>query len=256
MVFNLRPTDRMTVAVGVREELWKKWQAQTSPTLSIGYRVAGGFKLRAQTNRAFRIPTYTDLYHRDPGNVGNPGLVPETAWNSEAGVDWYGKKGTTVSAAWFYRQERNTIDWVRDDGSSVFQARNFQELNFNGVEIEVRQRFGSGHEAWVGYTGIQADRRLAVNAVSRYTFNFPLNNSVVGYRGTIAERLVLKTQVGVYNRTWQSSRALWDVGLSWAGGKFSPFVQATNLANTTHEAFQGLQQPGRWVRAGVRIRVF
>lgn len=256
VLFNLRPTDRLTLAAGVREEAWKRWQVQTSPTFSAGYRVARGFKIRAQTNRAFRIPTYTDLYHRDPGNVGNPGLVPENAWNTEAGFDWYGDRGTKVSAAWFMRRERNTIDWVRDDGSNVFQARNFQELNFQGFEVEVRQRFRGGHEVWFSYTGLEADRRLAVNAVSRYTFNFPLNNTVVGYRGTLFKQLLLKTQVGVYNRTWQSARGLWDVGLSWAGPKVSPFVQATNLANTSHEAFQGLQQPGRWVRAGVRVRVF
>ncbi len=255
-VFNLRPTDRLTLAVGLREEVWKKWQAQTSPSLSAGYRLASGFKLRGQVGRAFRIPTYTDLYHRDPGNVGNSALVPETAWNYEAGLDWYGAHGTQISGAWFQRRERNTIDWVRDDGSKVFQARNFQELNFNGVEIEVRQRFRRGHEAWISYTGLQADRRLPVNAVSRYVFNFPLNNTVLGYRGTIVKRFVLKTQLGVYNRTWQSSRGLWDVALSWTGERISPFFQATNLAAVSHEAFRGLAQPGRSLRGGLRLQVF
>ena len=256
VMFNLRPTDRLTLTAGVREEAWKRWVVQTSPTFAAGYRLAAGFKVRAHAGRAFRIPTYTDLYHRDPANVGNPGLLPETAWNYEAGVDWYGNQGTRVSATWFQRRERNAIDWVKDEGSAVFQARNFQELDFNGFEVEVRQRFGRMHEAWVGYTGLEADRLLPVNAISQYTFNFPLNNTVVGYRGTLVERVVLKTQLGVYNRTWQSSRGLWDIALSWDGERFSPFIQATNLADVSHEAFQGLRQPGRWVRGGLRIRVF
>lgn|GEM_PF-146530 len=255
-VLDLRPTDRWTVSVGLREEVWRKWSAQTSPTIATGYRLGAGFKIRGQVNRAFRIPTYTDLYHRDPGNVGNSALLPETAWNYEAGADWYSPFGTRISGTWFQRRETNTIDWVKDDGSSVFQARNFQEIDFNGFEVQVRQRFRGGHEAWFNYTGLEADRRLPVNAISRYVFNFPLNNMTLGYRGTLVERLHLKTQLGVYNRTWQSSRGLWDVSLSWQGRRISPFLQATNLSNTQHEAFRGLQQPGRWVRGGVRLTVF
>lgn len=255
-VLDLRPVDRWTLSLGLREEVWRKWSGQTSPTVATGYRLGAGFKVRGQLNRAFRIPTYTDLYHRDPGNVGNPNLLPETAWNYEAGADWFSPFGTRVSATWFQRRETNTIDWVRDDGSRVFQARNFQEIDFNGVEVQVRQRLRGGHETWFNYTGLEADRRLPVNAISRYTFNFPLNNMTLGYRGTLVERLHLKTQLGVYNRTWQSSRGLWDVALSWQGNRFSPFIQATNLTDTQHQAFRGLQQPGRWVRGGVRLTVF
>ena len=255
VLLDLRPTDRWTVSAGVREEIWRKWSGQTSPTLATGYRLGSGVKVRGQVNRAFRIPTYTDLYYRDPGNVGNAGLVPETSWNYEVGVDWYSQYGTRVAATWFQRRETNTIDWVRDDGSNVFQARNFQELDFNGFEAQVRQSFSSGNEAWVHYTTIEADRRLPVNAISRYVFNFPLNNVSVGYRGMFAKRLAVKTQLGVYNRTWQSARGLWDVSLSWQGRRVSPFLQATNLSDTQHEAFRGLPQPGRWVRAGVQLRV-
>ncbi len=253
-MLNLRPTERLTLSAGVREEAWRRWRAETSPMVSAGYRLAGGFKLRAQAASAFRVPTYTDLYHEDPGNIGNPNLLPETAWNYEAGADWYSNRGLRVSATWFRRSEDNTIDWVRDAGSSVFEARNFQQLDFNGVELQARQRWRAG-EAWVNYTALRATRRLPENAVSRYVFNFPLNQTTVGYRGHIGG-LLLKTEIGAYNRTWQSTRALWDVSIGRDGGKWRPFIQATNLLNTSHEAFQGLSQPGRWIRGGVQVQVF
>ena len=139
-VLNLRPTERLSLSVGVREEVWKKWRGETSPTLAAGYWLGAGFKIRGQIGHAFRMPTYTDLYHHDPFNVGNPGLVPESAWNYEGGVDWYSRRGTRVSATWFERREDGTIDWVRDPGSTIFQSRNFQELQFHGGEIELRQR--------------------------------------------------------------------------------------------------------------------
>ena len=253
---DIRPTDKMTLSIGVREEVWKKWRGQTSPNIAAGYWLGKGVKVRAQAASAFRIPTYTDLYHRDPGNVGNADLVPESAWNYETGLDWYGQRGTKVAATFFRRVESNTIDWVRDNGSNVFQARNFQELDFTGGEIQVRQRFSSAAEVWGNYTAIRASRKLPVNAVSRYTFNFPQNQAYIGYRGTLGPGLLVRTQVGVYSRTWQSSKALWDVSLGWGRGAWRPFIQATNLLDTMHEAFPGLAQPGRWLRGGVEIRVF
>ncbi len=256
VVFNLQPTDRLTLSAGVREEVWRKWRGQTSPNFSAGYRLGRGFKVRGQAGSAFRIPTFTDLYHVDPGNVGNPNLFPESAWNYEGGMDWYSNRGTKVSATWFHRDESNTIDWVKDAGSNVFQTRNFQELSFKGGEVSVRQRLKNGAAIWVNYTGMRASRLLAVNAVSRYVFNFPQNQATFGYSGSIAGDLVIKTQVGMYNRTWQSTRALWDFSLLWNGDRYQPFIQATNLANVQHEAFRGLTQPGRWIRGGIQIRVF
>ncbi len=253
---DLRPTDKMTLSLGVREEVWQKWRGQTSPNVAAGYWLGKGVKIRGQVASAFRIPTYTDLYHHDPGNVGNANLVPERAWNYEAGLDWYGQRGTKVSATYFRRLEDNTIDWVRDDGTSVFEARNFQELDFNGGELEVRHRFSRAAELWANYTAIRASQRLPVNAVSRYTFNFPQNQAFVGYRGELGPALLIRTQLGVYNRTWQSSKALWDVSIGWSRGNWRPFVQATNLLDTMHEAFPGLAQPGRWIRGGIEIRIF
>jgi iron complex outermembrane receptor protein len=256
VMLDLRPVEKMTISVGVREEVWRKWRFQTSPSLALGYWLGAGVKVRGQAGAAFRIPTYTDLYHRDPGNVGNPTLKPEQAWNYEGGLDWYGSAGTKVSAVYFRRLEDNTIDWVKDDGSSVFQARNFQELDFHGGEIEIRQRLSPTQELWGNYTALRASARLPVNAISRYTFNFPQNQAVFGYRGTLGPGLLIKTQIGAYNRTWQSAKALWDVSVGWDRGIWRPFVQATNLLNSYHEAFPGLAQPGRWLRGGLQIQVF
>ena len=42
-------------------------------------------------SRAFRIPTYTDLYYSDPANVGNPNLRPD-----RRGITKAGSTGTPV----------------------------------------------------------------------------------------------------------------------------------------------------------------
>lgn len=255
-MLDMRPTEKMTLSVGLREEAWKRGKVQTSPTISAGYWLGAGFKVRGQLGVAFRVPTYTDLYYSDPGNIGNPNLLPEEATNFEGGFDWYGKYGTTVSGTVFRRLESNTIDYVRDPGAARFEARNYQDLDFTGAEVEVRHRFAPVAEVWANYTRLSASRTLVDDAVSRYVFNFPTHQATLGYRGTLAGALLLKTQFGVYERSWQSTKALWDISIGWSRGGFRPFIQASNVLDTQHEAFQGLAQPGRWLRGGVEWRVF
>lgn len=255
LVLDLRPTDRLTISAGVREEVWDKWNIRTNPTFSAGYWLGGGFKVRALASSAFRMPTFTDLYHRDPGNVGNEHLVPETIWNYEGGVDWYAPSGTQLSGTVFHRRGKNQIDWIKDEGSSVFEARNTQEINFTGAEIEVRHTFGNSLQLWANYTALRASQVLAIGGTSRYVFNFPQNQGNVGLHGVLGP-FMLKTRVGAYNRSWQSARALWDLSVGRGGGSWRPFFQVTNMLDTEHEAFPGLLQPGRWIRGGIQIDVF
>jgi iron complex outermembrane receptor protein len=255
-VLNLRPTERLSLSLGVREEVWRKWRGEISPSVSAGYWLGSGFKIRGQVGHAFRMPTYTDLYHRDPFNVGNPGLVPETAWNYEGGMDWYSGGGTRVSATWFERREDGTIDWVRDPGSTIFQSRNFQELQFHGGEFEVRQRLQSEAEVGLNFTVIRASRLLPEDAVSRYVFTFPRQQLSALYHGPIGRGFYLKMRLGVFTREWQQTKAIWDASLIYGAGRWRPFLQATNLLNSYHEAFQGLPEPGRWIRGGVQVQVF
>lgn len=250
-----RPTQKLNLTVGLREEMWRRGEVQTNPTVSAGYRLGNGFKIRGQVGRAYRLPTFTDLYYRDPGNVGNPDLTPERAWNYEAGVDWFGSSSTQVSATWFQRQENGTIDWIRSSSDALFQATNFQELTFNGGELQFRRRF-ERRELSLGYTVIRASRVPTPDITSRYVFNFPRQSFSGTYSGALAKGFIFKTRLGAFNRSWQTTRALWDLQLGWENGRFAPFVQATNLLNTSHEAFQGLAQPGRWLRGGVRLTVF
>ncbi len=255
-ILTLRPTPRLNLALGVREEVWQKWHGETSPTVSIGYWLGRGFKLRGQVGHAYRVPSYTELFYEDPVSMGNPNLAAESAWNYEAGADWYSSAGTSVSATWFQRREANTIDWVREPGVIKFHARNFAQLTFHGGELQLRQRVNRSSAVRVSYAVMRASRLPAPGATSRYVFNFPLNSLSTSYHGSLTSNFAIRMRVGAFNRTWQSTKVLWDASLLFRAGRWQPFLQVTNLLNTHHEAFQGLAQPSRWVRCGVQLRVF
>lgn len=251
-VVQARPGSRLSLSAGLREEVYRKWRGVISPTLSAGVRLGKGFKARAGLGHGFRVPTYTDLYYHDPANIGNPHLRPESAWTYEAGLDWWSRAGT-VGATWFERRERDTIDFTRPAGAGVWQALNFERLHFHGGEIEWRRRVRSSGELSAGYTILRASRELTAGVVSRYVFNFPRSSLVLSGTAPVGRYATVRTRIGVFNRSWQSTVGIWDFSLVGRPGRLHPFVQVTNLLNTYYEAFPGLAQPGRWIRGGLRL---
>jgi iron complex outermembrane receptor protein len=252
VVLQARPAPRVTLSAGVREEVYDRWRGVTSPTASAGVRLGKGLKARANVGHAFRVPSYTELYYRDPSNVGNPNLQPERAWTYEAGLDWWGPRGSSLALTWFERRERETIDFVRPAGALIWEARNFHRLNFHGGEAEWRQRWRQG-EIGVSYTILRASRQLTPGVASRYVFNFPRSSFATSGQWVLGRRAVVRTRVGAFNRSWHGTRGLWDVMLTGQGRRIQPFFQVANLLNQYYEAFPGLAQPGRWIRGGVQF---
>src|SRR5690606_38842340 len=86
--YDLRAAGRFSLTAGTRYELFRAWSGQLSPTVAAGYWLSPHAKLRASVSRAYRVPSFTDLYYQDPANRGNPDLRPERAWGYEGGLDW------------------------------------------------------------------------------------------------------------------------------------------------------------------------
>ncbi|WP_138091648.1 TonB-dependent receptor domain-containing protein [Sphingobacterium daejeonense] len=72
-------------------------------------------------------PTFTDLYlNQRPGNIGNPDLKSENAWQNEISTSFQ-KNSLTLKGGYFYRDIDNFIDWVRASTDEPFQAPKFRE---------------------------------------------------------------------------------------------------------------------------------
>lgn len=63
-----------------------------SPSLGLRYNAFGNFDITAFTRRAFRVPTFNELYY--PG-YGNAELKPEDAWLSDLGIEWSMRPGSS-----------------------------------------------------------------------------------------------------------------------------------------------------------------
>ncbi|MCW5964522.1 MAG: TonB-dependent receptor [Bryobacterales bacterium] len=251
--YDLRAAGRFSLTAGTRYELFQAWSGQLSPTLAAGYWLSSHAKLRASVSRAYRVPSFTDLYYQDPANRGNPDLRPERAWGYEAGLDWNAGQSIDGELTVFQRRERDGIDFVRDSPNAIWQARNFQRLRFTGAEARARWRYRPAASAEVAYTGLRGAQTALEGMQSRYTFNYPVHAFVGTWQAVTRGNMALRTRLGVTQRYQRASYMLWDVAVAHHGARFRPFVQFANLADRTYEEIPGVPMPGRSILGGLEI---
>jgi iron complex outermembrane receptor protein len=249
---DFRALRRFSLTVGAREEIYRSFSGQFSPSVAGGVWLSSQWKLRGGISRAFRVPTYTDLYYSDPANVGNPNLRPETAWNYEAGVDWNRSRRWKASATLFHRRENNGIDYVRASLADRWQPVNFERLRFTGVETALTVQPAASQQIDIAYTGLYGAQAVLNGLYSKYVYNYPSASAVVSYRASFRQ-LLFRTRVGILNRRGRDPYALWDVDAAWNARRVRPFLQLANITSAQYEEVAGIAMPGRSIVGGVEF---
>ena len=255
IAYDLRAWRRFSLTAGLRDEIYRNVRQEWNPSLGLGYWISSKWKLRTSASRAFRLPTYTDLYYRDPANVGNPLLRPERAWSFEGGTDWQPTTGTRVSATVFERREKDGIDFVRSSPADIWRATNFQSLRFRGLEAQWVQTIARTQRLEFAYTGLNGAQEVLAGIQSKYVFNYPRHSGVASWQGLFANGLLARTRIGALERLGRSPYAVWDAALSYQRHQLRPYVQLSNLTSTRYEEFVGIRQPGRSFLAGLEFRL-
>jgi iron complex outermembrane receptor protein len=250
-VYELRFAKRYSVSAGIREEVYGKRNVATSPSVSGAVWLNSRIKLRASASRAFRLPTFTELYYSDPADLGNPNLKPESAVSYEGGADGYFGRRVHAALTVFHRRDSNSIDYVRPNSTAIWQAANFDELHFTGVEASADYTPVAGQNFGVAFTGLHGVSANPGTLQSKYTFNYPVQSAVLQWNGAIGRHIVARTRLGVVNRFAHDPYAVWDASASCITGRVRPFLQLTNLTNTIYEEIPAIAMPSRGVVGGI-----
>ena len=253
---DFRALRRFSLSLGAREEVYRSYSGEFSPSVSGGVWITPQLKLRASASRAFRVPTYTDLYYRDPANIGNPLLRPERTWTYEGGLDWNAGGRLRASVAVFNRRERDGIDYVRLSPAEPWRADNIAELSFTGVEASGAVRAGRDHLLEFRYTGLRGVQAALGSLQSRYIFNYPSQSAVASWQARLPGEVLVRTRLGALKRRGRDPYAVWDLYAACARGRVHPFLQLTNITATRYEEIAGIAMPGRAVLGGVEIVAF
>ena len=218
------------------------------------------------------MPSYTDLYYTVGGAQGSQDLLPEEAEHLEFGyrltTDLSSGHRLVISQHLFHRWGRNLIDWVRFNGSSITEATNLREVHFTGQELNLSAQANNADARLryftLGLTFIQADE-TSDGFESNYVLDV-LNTKadlLFGYR--LAPQLhrdvrwSIQERNGGYFDPVEGSEVdfglvnLLGTTLQWTPGALPLTFHARidNVLDAQYVDIGNVDQPGRWVRAGV-----
>jgi iron complex outermembrane receptor protein len=180
----VRALRRYSFSAGLREQYYGGGRWVASPSLAGGAWLTPALKIRASASHAYRLPTFTDLYYRDPATAGSPDLRPERAWSYEAGAGWRAGGGLRADLTLFHRRETDGIDYVRATAADTWRAANIQRLRFTGVEAALAGRAGRSQQWELRHTSLKGARAALGGLLSRYVFNYPSHSTVASWFGT------------------------------------------------------------------------
>ena len=252
---DFRVLKRFSLSVSAREEVYRTWSGEFCPTVAGGYWLSRKVKLRASASRAFRIPTYTDLYYSDPANLGNPDLRPERAWTYEGGVDWIPASRWRGDLTVFQRRERDGIDYWRASPDDLWMALNIDNLNFTGAEAGLHYALAQGQTLDFRYSVLHGSEDTVPLGETKYTFNYPEHSGVVAWQAALGGGMIVRTRLGILKRLDRPLYGLWDINAAYSRGRIHPFFQVTNVTNADYQEIQGVQMPGRAFLGGVEVVV-
>ncbi len=257
--------------LGLRQDYYSDWGGEFSPNLNLGYLINPDLKLRSSLGRAFRIPSYTELYYQDAANIGNSGLIPEHALSWEFGLDRI-YKNNLFGLTFFRRETRHTIDWVRESPAQPWQASNIGEVFFKGIELDYKfidtdyadsknrsHRLGKIFSLErFGYAYIESDRKTQTGAeLSKYALDHLQHQFVLSFRNLLPFGFTQTWNINYKERVNTNGWFILDSKIakkiSQGNFEYEIFFEGTNLTNANYAEAGSVVLPGRWLVSGIRL---
>ncbi len=236
---------------------YSDWGWQFCPGLDVSYQFSPMLTFYASTGRAFRPPSFTELYYYSAANHGNPSLKPEKTVDYELGSRLQ-TRNLFLTFSVFQRKGNQLIDWIWDSNGEFWQATNFSNIATSGGEFEIRilAPFSMIKDLRLGYTYLNS-RKSAHGQISKYVLNYLRHQLILRIR----HNLILPEISAAWNfryedRVNSGDHLLTDIDLQWKTKSLIWFANVANLFNRHYEDFTAVPQPGRWFKLGFRYRIF
>ncbi|MFD1770557.1 TonB-dependent receptor plug domain-containing protein [Sphingobacterium suaedae] len=254
--FRTEQIQNLDLNIGAYVNYNSQYGWQIYPGFDLGYALSDQWKIVVNAGSSQRIPTFTDLYlNQRPGNIGNPNLLSEDAWQAEGAIKFQNEH-IIGHMGYFHRRIRNFIDWVRADANEPYQPFNMGKNQVNGIHmnllyhLQVQEiRYGIN----VGYNYLEPTIKQAEELTSKYQLENLKHQT----------KLLLTAQhnnwtLGLTNRFNQrisdKSYLLMDARFGLEFQAVSVYADAQNLFDVTYIESAAIPMPGRWYSVGVKYR--
>ena len=225
-----------------------------SPRAALFYDFLDAWTLYTKAERKYRNPSFTELYYTAPSNIGNAGLQMQRTDNYETGL-LYKQDRWNAGGDLFLRDQKDTIDWVRNTGDTAFRAINAGEADVRGFDL-----FGewTAGQSWLetvklSYTRMDIDKDRVFDE-SKYVFDYLRDRVVLELKNTSSRwdyglRLAYEYHVD-FKQRW----LLGGEGVYHVNSDCDIFVTAENMFDSDYQEYRYIQGDPVFVKSGVEIR--
>ena len=240
-----------------------------SPSVDLKYTVLKGLDVIAFGRRAYRIPTFNELYY---AGYGNPELMPEDAWMTDIGLDFH----RTLSSKWSLSAKLDgfcnllkdkIISAPTEADPNIWLPYNIGRVRSAGVDVVVGTDYH--YDGWLFSFDAKYTWQSAVD-ITQDSYSY---GSAVPYiaKHTVVLSGLLSWKGWSLSPLWQLRAGRSDgygelpdwntldlsLGKSFSlgkGGMLALKVTARNLFDDRYEVVSGYPMPGRSFMAGVEYK--
>ena len=237
-----------------------------SPSMDFRLRLTEGLDIVGFGRRAYRVPMFNELYYV---GYGNPELLPEDAWLTDIGLDFYKQ----VSPTWnikakldgFYNRLTNKITSAPTaEDPNIWLPFNIGKVSATGLDAIIGTDYESIDWKW--------------SADLRYSYQSAVDKTPGSYSyGQQIAYLAKHTVTADLKAEWKgytlSPRWVWKTGRTDSAGSLADWntldiaiskrfsikgsttlnlnLTAKNLLNSRYELVSGYPMPGRSIMGGI-----
>lgn len=242
---------KLYVNVDARGDYFSNHGMEFVPGFSLSYLFSSRLKIRASAGKAFRIPSFTELYYYSPANRGNAELKPEKSLSFEAGIDYFPLHDFQLEATAFLRKDKDIIDWIKRENQLFWEAENIQKIDFYGIETNLKFK----NTFLAGYSYMKSNPDMLVNLLSKYVLNHPVHQICSTLHLSLPFDINYGCWVSFKKRKKQKGYLIVDIRISRMIKNWEFYIQATNVSNVRYYEIPSVSMPGRWIMAGIKFSV-
>lgn len=260
----------LTVSAGfvATRNTWSDMSLRVYPGVDVSYRPHPNWKLHASYNTSLRMPSFTEMYYKVQGYSADPHLKPEEMRAVELGIN--GQCSIfNIQCTFWHHHGSNMIDWIMDTSQgeeAVWQSVNHTTINSLGFEAGAKFLISQSLNLSISYSYIHQDKKQEDHIVSQYALEYLRNKLVGTLQMPLTKRLSLnitgrwQDRVGSYTNfdgavCDYKPYCLVDARLCWQQNWWKAYVEANNLLDTSYHDYGLVEQPGRWIIAGINISI-
>lgn len=247
---------RLDITPGLAMTYFSDFKFHAFPGIDLGYSLSEALKLYGNIGYTYRIPTYTDLYYRDPTTTGSENLEPEEALAQELGIKFTNTQ-FSGSVALFNRNSKKLIDYVKTAETHLWQATNIRNVNTFGLEAHGTYAFtlrGFNQNLNVGYTYIDDEVKNLDLDFSRYSINSLKHQATGTFRSQFVDFLQQTLVYKYAKRTSGESYTVVDVSVTVSIENFELLLLANNIFNAAYYETNLVPMPKGHVLFGLNYK--